>query len=228
MDTNEEEVKPQKIATTPSSATPANDGLATTRPSSIAVTAEVEKRAMDHDSLVTVRLSEPPSLYINTAIPPNPLPSRKTVYGLDYTPTEIMTESLEEEPSSSPEQEPETPASTNGLSLQQELEETGSDSEIAGSDSEAAGSESEDGENDETPTAEGRASSESETVNWEQLQKTEDLESKDQGSDNVGLDRSVLVLHELTRSVLCSRPLCCSRGWSRKTPKSLRIRKASR
>ncbi|KAK4449918.1 rab GTPase-activating protein 1-like protein [Podospora aff. communis PSN243] len=122
---------------------------------------------MDHDSLVTVRLSEPPSLTINTAIPSNLLPSRKTVYGIEYTPTEIMTESVEEEPSSDQEKGPDTPALNQGASLQDELEHLSSEDE-----------------DEENGDLEGRTSSESETVDWDQLQKTEDMESKDQGSDN--------------------------------------------
>ncbi|KAK0627503.1 rab-GTPase-TBC domain-containing protein [Immersiella caudata] len=175
MDPNEEEVDTKTTPTTPNSDTGSINGLAEPplNSSRVAVdaekekptaTTEVEKRAMDHDSLVTVRLSEPPSLTINTAIPPNLLPSRKTVYGIEYTPTEIMTGSVEEEPSSDQEKDPGTPALNQGTSLQEELEQSSS--------------EGEEEEND------GRTSPESETVDWEQLQKTEDMESKDQGSDN--------------------------------------------
>jgi hypothetical protein len=176
-----EEVDAKITPTTPKSATASSDGLDKLPPKSSVVAVdterekptaktEVEKRAMDHDSLVTVRLSEPPSLTINTAIPPNLLPSRKTVYGIEYTPTEIMTESVEEEPSSDQEKDPDTPALNHGASLQDELEHLSSE-----------------GEEGENGDFEERTSSESETVDWEQLQKTEDMESKDQGSDNVSL-----------------------------------------
>jgi hypothetical protein len=135
---------------------------------------EVEKRAMDHDSLVTVRLSEPPSLHINTSIPPSLLPSRKTVYGIEYTPTDVMTESVEEEGSGTDlGGELETPTSGQSLNLQDELEQSGSTG-----DAEDAGAEQ---------AVEERTSSDSETVDWDQLQKTEEMESQDQDSDKVRL-----------------------------------------
>jgi len=127
---------------------------------------------MDHDSLVTVRLSEPPSLHINTSIPPSLLPSRKTVYGFEYTPTDVMTESVEEEEGSGTDLggELETPTSGQALNLQDELEQSSSTGD--------AGAEQ---------AVEERTSSESETVDWDQLQKTEEMESQDQDSDKVCL-----------------------------------------
>lgn len=183
MDPNVEETNTKKISS--NSAEVSHDDVTKSPPNSSAMASaieeekpetpiETEKRAVDHDSLVTVRLSEPPSLYINTAIPPSLLPSRKTVYGIEYTPTEVMTKSVEEEPESDQEQEPDAPALNQGTSLQEELKQLPSG-----------------GEDMEDEGAEGRTSSDSETVDWEQLQKTEDLESKDQGSDNVSLVCSV-------------------------------------
>lgn len=162
------------VAQTPvtrESASPPGDG-ASIRTGSSPVAVEVKKRAMDHDSLVTVRLSEPPSLHINTAIPPNPLPSRKTVYGIDYTPNDAMAESLKEEENSDADKDPETPVTKTGLNLQEELGQLDSDFQ---EDEEGA------------ETVEGRSSLDSDKVDWEGLQKTEDMESKDQESDNVGV-----------------------------------------
>lgn len=152
------------------------------------VATDKEKRSFEHDSLVTVRLSEPPSLLINTAIPPNPLPSRKTVYGIDYTPTGIIAEDLEEESDatvseSESESESETQTQASGLglglSLQEELEEEPEETSIQQTGvmdlQDSNGRTSEDSENSE----------DSEPVDWDTLQKKEDLESKDQDSDKV-------------------------------------------
>lgn len=161
------------------SASPPSDG-ASIRTGSSPITAEVKKRLMDHDSLVTVRLSEPPSLHINTTIPPNPLPSRKTVYGIDYTPNDAMAESLKEEEKSDADKEdkePETPVTTTGLNLQEELGQLDTDSQE---------------DEEDTDKIEGRSSSDSDKVDWEGLQKTEDMESKDQDSDNVGATFHIL------------------------------------
>ncbi|KAK3687348.1 rab-GTPase-TBC domain-containing protein [Podospora appendiculata] len=130
---------------------------------------------MDHDSLVTVRLSEPPSLYVNTAIPPNTLPSRTSLYGFENTPSDTGTAKQDDDAASdeSESEDPETtkaPASELGPSLQEELEQTeDEDQEEDGGDSQSS---------------DARSSTASEVVNWDQLQKTEDLESKDQDSDN--------------------------------------------
>ncbi|KAK5660481.1 hypothetical protein OQA88_13029 [Cercophora sp. LCS_1] len=166
MDLERDDV--DKITKTPATqepASPPSDGPSMSSP----VTAEVKKRAMDHDSLVTVRLSEPPSLHINTAIPPNPLPSRRTVYGIDYTPNDVMAESLEEEDNSDTDKEPETPVTKTGLTLQDELGHSDADASE---------------EEDDTARKDGRSSSDSDKVDWDELQKTEDMESKDQDSDN--------------------------------------------
>ena len=148
------------------------------------VAADKEKRSFEHDSLVTVRLSEPPSLLINTAIPPNPLPSRKTLYGIDYAPTGTIAEDSEEEPDATESEESESESDTQtlasdvglGLSLQEKLDEEPAETSIQetgvmdlqGSD----GRTSEDSED-------------SEPVDWDTLQKKEDLESKEQDSDKV-------------------------------------------
>jgi hypothetical protein len=185
MDATEKELDDKKIPATSNSPTPSDDGSAPEQPTSSTMTADVEKRAVEHDSLVTVRLSEPPSLSVNTSIPPNLLPSRKTLYGIDYTPTDVMAESLEEEEQGEAGVEPETPASIDGTTLQEELEQSApNDDDVNEGDAERA---------------EGRRSSDSEAVDWEQLQQTEDMESKDQSSDNVGLVALSRALQRLTR-----------------------------
>ncbi len=134
---------------------------------------------MDHDSLVTVRLSEPPVLHVNTTLPPKTGQVSKSPYGNEYTPVDAMAEVVQEEEDNNSEtvQTP-TSASEHGKTLQDEL---GGDQE----------EEDEQAEEDETAIAELRNSSDSEVVNWDQLQKTEDQESKEQDSDNVSSIQAV-------------------------------------
>jgi hypothetical protein len=171
-----------------------NGTAANATPSPVAT--EPQKRVIDHDSLVTVRLSEPPTLHVNTSIPPSSLPSRRTVYGIEYTPSETMAESLQEEDGSDTDMEAETPALERRPTLEDELRETNSDSE---------------GEEDEGGrSSEERPSSESDRVNWEQLQETEDMEAKDQNSDNVSLPRFATVRYLINPGH--SLRQCCSPG----------------
>ena len=177
MESVRESVETKQSPTTSKPESPIGDG-GLVRTQSTPIGADTEKRNFEHDSLVTVRLTGPPSLLINTSIPPNPLPTRKTVYGLDYTPTGTIEESAEEGvdgSESDSESETQTVASVEGLglNLQEELEEEleePSTQETGVVDLEAS---------------EGRSSEESETVDWDTLQKKEDLESKDQDSDKV-------------------------------------------
>ncbi|KAK3353601.1 rab-GTPase-TBC domain-containing protein [Lasiosphaeria hispida] len=181
MDTEQGEVDNQqtpKASSKSTSVSSSSDGLQV-RSNSSPITADVERKVMDHDSLVTVRLSEPPSLHINTSIPPNPLPTRKTMYGLDYTPSVTMAEALEEEEDSSSDSTPSTPVSDRGQSLQEELQESDSDSDQE-QDTEAEAEE----DADKSELSIERSSTGSEAVDWDQLQKKEDMESKEQDSDN--------------------------------------------
>ncbi|KAK0714872.1 rab-GTPase-TBC domain-containing protein [Lasiosphaeris hirsuta] len=181
MDTEQEEIDNQQTpkASKSTSVSGSSDGLPV-RSNSSPATADVERRVMDHDSLVTVRLSEPPSLHINTSIPPNLLPTRKTIYGPDYTPSHTMAEAVEEEEdSSSADSTPSTPVSDRGQSLQEELQESDSDSD------QEQGSEAEAEEDaDKSELSIERSSTGSEAVDWDQLQKKEDMESKENDSDN--------------------------------------------
>ncbi|KAK1752123.1 rab GTPase-activating protein 1-like protein [Echria macrotheca] len=169
-----------------------SDGTtAQTTPSPVAT--EPRKRVIDHDSLVTVRLSEPPTLHVNTSIPPSSLPSRRTVYGIEYTPSETMAESLQEEDGSDTDMEPETPALERRPTLEDELRENDSDTE-----------EEEEGEDERS--SEKRPSSESDRVNWEQLQKTEDMEAKEQNSDNVSSTAMLLARLEQENAKIATNP----------------------
>lgn len=140
-------------------------------------TMEVENKASEHDSLVTVRLSEPPSLSLNTALPPSSIPPRSSPAVPDCAPSDAMAETLEEEEDDDSESEifePETSASKRGPNLQQELGrlDTGRPDE----------------DDDDVRGAESWSSAGSERVDWERLQQKEDLESKK--ADNVGSRQS--------------------------------------
>ncbi|KAI1333078.1 rab-GTPase-TBC domain-containing protein [Xylariaceae sp. FL0255] len=56
-----------------------------------------DARFPNHDSMVTVRLSEPPSLSVNTDLPTVALPSRKSIFGPECTPTSAVTPHIKEE-----------------------------------------------------------------------------------------------------------------------------------
>lgn len=129
-----------------------------------------------HDSMVTVRLSEPPSLSVNTDLPPTTLPSRRSIFGPECTPTSAVatpareTESIIEEE----EEECESPKTLNAKTpsnLAEELRDSVSSSSSDDQD------QSSDDDMDDSDTEE---------VNWEKLQKTEDEEVRDQDdNDNV-------------------------------------------
>lgn len=157
-----------------------SDG-ASGRSHSSSVAAGNKNGPMNHDSLVTVRLSEPPSLHVNTTLPSSSLPNRKSLYGADDSPSDVIAEEREEEEDedgASDGQDPKTPASDRGLPSQEEglsLQE-----ELDNMDDE-----DEEFEESHSSASTARSSAGSEAVNWEQLQKKEDQESKDQDSDNV-------------------------------------------
>ncbi|GAB1316661.1 Rab-GTPase-TBC domain-containing protein [Madurella fahalii] len=134
------------------------------RTNSSPIAIEMANKKRDRDSLVTVRLSEPPSLHVNTAVPLSTLPTRKSSYP-DYAPSDAVAETLEEEDDDSDSEifEPET-STKRGANLRDELGQ----SSTGGSD------------RDEDDSS--RSSSGSERVDWEKLQKTEDMESKSQNS----------------------------------------------
>jgi hypothetical protein len=160
---------------------------------------DAAKRAMDHDSLVTVRLSEPPTLHVNTVVSADAIPSRKSLYGNEYTPTDAMAEIVkEEEDISEPEESAkEKPASEHGRSLQDELEANDGDDEAGDIDV---------NDTPQTPI-DPRQSVESEVVNWDKLQQTEDEESKDQDSENASLTRMDFTFAPLISTRLDLTPL---------------------
>jgi len=124
-----------------------------------------------HDSMVTVRLSEPPVLTVNTNVGPNSMAPAKPQPGHGYKPSDAMAEAVQEE-------------------------ETSHDGDGDGDVTFARQHEGRT-DGDQSPDDVATPVSESDDeVDWEELQKTEDQESKDQQSDNV----SVAVITLLSRS----------------------------
>jgi hypothetical protein len=174
--------------------TAAMDESSRARSDSTPVADEKHPRVVDHDSLVTVRLSEPSYLYVNTNLGPNILPSRKSLYGTSYTPSDVIAAggkeeqdgvvSLQQEHNESPAQTPTTIISDNARSLREEL---GEDEESA-EDLDSIHSTLDDTDitqQDSNDTSEISHPRSSEETNWDQLQEFEDQESKDQMSENV-------------------------------------------
>ncbi|KAK4100273.1 hypothetical protein N658DRAFT_516768 [Parathielavia hyrcaniae] len=161
-------------ARAPASADPASPVThGTPRPTkSRPATVETDGKGSEHDSLVTVRLSEPPPLHLDTALPPSTIIERKSPVP-DYAPSNAIAETIEEDEDDDSDSEifePETSASKRRPNLLQELGQ--------------AGAKHTDGSGDGNKRHDSSSSSGSEHVDWDTLQKKEDLESKGQGLNN--------------------------------------------
>ncbi|KAI2468897.1 rab-GTPase-TBC domain-containing protein [Annulohypoxylon bovei var. microspora] len=131
--------------------------------------------------MVTVRLSEPPSLSVNTDFPPNALPLRKSIWGHECTPTSATTPSatpaIEEEVTTCMDEkvdmevESKTPADAP-KTLLEELQDTNTASRE---------------EEKETDGIDPMDESDTEEVDWDQLQKKEDEQVKDQDDSSTAL-----------------------------------------
>lgn len=134
---------------------------------------ERNDKGSEHDSLVTVRLSEPPSLHLNTAVPPSTIPTRKTPLP-GQNPNNPMAETLgdgdDDDDSESEIFEPDTSAARRRPNLLQEL-------------GRASPANTDEGEG--RKSRDSCSSSGSDRVDWDELQKKEELESRSQGSNNV-------------------------------------------
>lgn len=134
-----------------------------------------KQRTMEHDSLVSVRLSgsSRSSLQIDT----NVFPPQNKVGGLEDSPSasptdDAETETIKEEKNDEDRHdEVKTLASTYSPSLREELESVQEGDEEAEDDNDDARSKG--------------SSAESEDVNWDDLQKKEDEQVKEQDVDNV-------------------------------------------
>ncbi|KAI8635210.1 rab-GTPase-TBC domain-containing protein [Xylariaceae sp. FL1651] len=125
-----------------------------------------------HDSMVTVRLSEPPSLSVNTDIPAGAMPLRKSLFGPQCTPTSATTldgkEGQEERAGEVTELETAVGTPTT---LEEELE----------SINESVN------QQEMTPVEDTTEDSDTEEVNWEQLQRSEDEQVKDSDDNSTAM-----------------------------------------
>ncbi|KAI5866659.1 rab-GTPase-TBC domain-containing protein [Durotheca rogersii] len=136
--------------------------------------------------MVTVRLSEPPTLVVNTDLPPNILPSRKSIWGHECTPTSAAATPLK------------GTTKTEEGRADEEREETIAKKEIEAEDETST----EDGVELNAPADTRRTlervgvanddddltdESDAEEVDWDQLQKKEDEQVKDQDDNSTAL-----------------------------------------
>jgi len=159
-----------------------------------------------HDSMVTVRLSEPPTLTVTTDFAAlNTMPARRSLFGPEYTPTPTSAistqlrgdDTIEEEDEDEFMEEIKISGYDNGepspkitadgsKNLLQELNDEAQDDEAQDQETQ------DDDSTDMTGNQAGRRGSiESEAdeeVNWDELQKKEDEQAQDQ-DDNVSFRR---------------------------------------
>ncbi|KAI0482862.1 rab-GTPase-TBC domain-containing protein [Xylariaceae sp. FL0804] len=137
-----------------------------------------------HDSMVTVRLSEPPSLSVNTDLPMPVMPSRKSIFGPECTPTSAKTPPIKEES-----------AIRNSDELKSNVEREPDDDNV-GADS-SSNRRQEDERMDESDA--------DEEVNWEELQKSEDEQVRDK-DDNDNSTAMLLARLEQENNKLATNP----------------------
>jgi hypothetical protein len=121
---------------------------------------EMESHTMPHDSMVTVRLSEPPLLTVNTTILEKCNRDTKEQETPELMLDDIQDEAQEESPRI-------TMVDPNGNEV---TSPTGSESVASQDGGSRRGSDS---------------SEASEGINWEELEKTEENEPRDEASDDV-------------------------------------------
>lgn len=130
-----------------------------------------KEQTMLHDSMVTVRLSEPPALHLDTTIlaKPNATEKRDTLKHTSgqSTPSILLEEAEEDTPEESPRI---TMMDPNGNEV------------LSPSGSESAGSQNGDSRR-ESESSDASA----EDVNWEELERTEEKEPRDESSDDVSV-----------------------------------------
>lgn len=153
------------------------------------------KKAMDHDSLVTVRLSEPPNLAVNTDAASNALPSWKSLHGRDLTPTDTMADVAQEETDEEEDEDAITPQPTvleYGQDLHDDLAMEPNEVDEYGEEQQAPPNHGlHTARNSAAHSSSTRQSVESEAVDWDRLQETEEAELKDQDTDHAGVSYAV-------------------------------------
>lgn len=191
-----------------------------------------------HDSMVTVRLSEPPSLSVRTDLPV--WPSRRSLFGPEYTPTPTSATSLKR--LSLDKKAKEEPTVEAQEVEEDKNKETVNQSESKDENSKSLSEELEDAAGSDTSKENTTGSRKSddysededdEEVDWEKLQKSEDEQA--QKDDNVstticcatrfrryirpsGLSEPTAVTHASFEAyIMCSLLRCFWRAWRRKT-----------
>jgi len=152
----------------PAASSPVTSDIAVSKPS----------RSFDkegHDSMVTVRLSEPPSLHVNTDVPPHALPTRRSIFGPECTPTSTVTPYVMavpqlEVPSANAQAEAELETATDVSEEKEQDNISILESPRGTRILESPNEEDED--------------SDPEEVNWDELQRTEDEQSKAKDQDD--------------------------------------------
>ncbi|KAK8042660.1 hypothetical protein PG994_013143 [Apiospora phragmitis] len=157
-----------------------------------------------HESMVTVRLSEPPSLSVTTDFSaPNTTPSRRSLFGPEYTPTPTSAISLqireddtiEEEDEEEGEEEKRSGDGDGELlpkitadgskNLLQELNDSAQDDEDA--DQETLDGDSYETKNKQVERRDSIGSDADEEVNWDELQKKEDEQAQDRDDNSTAM-----------------------------------------
>ncbi|KAI1074991.1 rab-GTPase-TBC domain-containing protein [Whalleya microplaca] len=140
----------------------------------------------EHDSLVTVRLSEPPSLSVNTDIPMTIPPSRRSIWGHECqgTPTSATT------PLARDGEEDEEAAIDDKVGVRTTIDSSDDSPQQRASDTRLCDLPEEEQTDRDQQTEENDPmddESDVEEVNWDELQKTEDEEVKDQDDNSTAM-----------------------------------------
>ncbi|KAI0541080.1 rab-GTPase-TBC domain-containing protein [Xylaria digitata] len=148
----------------------------------------VDTKIPGHDSMVTVRLSEPPSLSVNTDLPTVAMPSRRSIFGLEYTSTSAVTlcenEAKLEDTRDDTESEIDISTPTTAHDEQKNNAKS-MDKEVMPQDEDAM------------------EESDTEEVNWERLQKTENEQVKDPDDNSTAM---LLARLEQENNMLATNP----------------------
>lgn len=165
---------------------------------------EAETPKMAHDSMVTVRLSEPPNLTLDTTVAEDGVFVKTTEPQL---PEDRVSEAATEvSVASSPEKRAST-ASTIGLDANRSLQD-----ELA----------------DEDKDDKSQSSEDQEEVDWAKLEQTEDEQTKDDETDNVGYQPNPpFETRRHANCHPCSPPPFSSSDLNKKTQNWLRTRRPS-
>ena len=166
---------------------------------------EVETPKMAHDSMVTVRLSEPPSLSIDTTVADDTEAIKTSEAQL---PEESVSEADTEVSIPSSTEKRASTASTINPDTKRTLQDELAEEEVADK---------------------SHSSLDQEEVDWAKLEQTEDEQTKDDETDNVGYQPNPLLRHAgMLTGHPCSPPPFSYSDSSKKTQNWLRTRRPSK